>query len=814
MAIVEIGGTRVEVDDRFLTLSPEEQAATVDEIAQELGIQAPQTQQRPSLIPEQRGIFEGIAAAFTGEDRLTPRAQQTPELAFSDLLAEEGIGANAKIAALSLITPDPAEMAAILQSNFPFIDVEQDEQGNIFAINTRSGAQAVLNRPGFSYSDFIGLVGQGLLFTPAGRGLGATTRLGRIGQVGGRSALTQLGVEEAQEMAGGEFDPEDIALEGVLGAGGQAAGEAIGAAARARANRLQRQAGVARERAELAEAQRLGQQLSPELQAQQQTRVLERIAGAVEEGAEGSGKVELPKLRELAQEADIDPEALAAAQRLGVAEELLPSQLARNQEYIEIEQGLASIIGSQLNAQQKIGIDLVAQKADDLITEFGGTVDKAALSDQLRTTLLRNIRRLEEQSDEVFTRVNRVIPGRTRVEMPKTLYAYEQEAINQGGLNNLEPFEQAFYKMANENPTYARLDKERQKLGAALQRREGPYKDLETGMLKKAYALLIGDQQAAADFHGAGRLFKIGRDLVQQRKILEKNSLTVLGRDKAGAIMPKLGAGLRRASAGDLKSFNEVMQVLDPEERQIAVLSALNDVFTGTSRKEKQLSAPAFVDWYKALQRNQTAFNRVMEFVPEGAQARLSDLFKVAERMRIAGAERVTTGRLRTLLDDFQAPGGFVDKLYATGKDVGPTALAAEVAGQVATGVPGVGGTIASVVKTMAKPAKDKLSVSAGNLLADPAFQKLTREMARATVESDAALQAAADAVTRSQVYQDWLDALPTDLYKQALRLGVVLYFNSPNPEPTPYSGPSGETIAGQPLELTITPRDIPQNQR
>ena len=817
MAILEIGGQRVEVDDRFLTLSQEEQEQTVDEIAQELGIQPTQAPgmdpARPGLIPEQPGIFESIAEAFTGAERMTPRAQQTPELEFSDLLAEEGIAANAKIAALSLITPNPNEMAQILQANFPHINVETDERGNLFAINTRTGAEAVLNRPGFSYSDFTGLIGQGLLFTPAGRGLGAASRLGRVGQVAGRSALTQLGVEEAQQMAGGEFNPEDIAMETVLGAGGQAAGEAIGAAARARANRLARQAETTTQRAELAEAQRLGQELSPELQQAQQTRVLERIAAAVEEG-EGSGAVQLPKLRELAEEADIDPEALAAAQRLGVAEELLPSQLGRNQQYIEIEQGLASIIGSQLNAQQKIGIDKVAQKADDLITEFGGSIDKAALSDQLRETLMRNIRALEEKSDEIFVRVNRVIPGETNVEMPKTLYAYEQEAAVLGDLKNLEPFEQDFYKMATENPTYARLDKERKKIGAALQRREGPYKDFETGMLKKAYSLLLGDQQAAAELHGAGRLFNIGRNLVEQRKTLEKNSLTVLGRDKAGAIMPKLAEGLRRAAAGDLKSFKNTMQVLDPEQRQIAVLSALNDVFTGTSRKEKQLSAPAFVDWYKALQRNETAFKEVSKHLPEGAKERLEDLFKVANRMRLAGAERVGTGRLRTLLDDFQAPGGFVDKLYGTGKDVAPTAIAAEVAGQIATGIPGAGGTIAGVVKAMSKPKKDKLSVSATALLGDKTFQNLTKELAKANVESDAALQAAADAVARSKAYQDWLDALPSDLFKQAIRLGPILYFTSANPEPTPYEPTPNNIQAGQPLELTITPADIPQNQR
>lgn len=812
MPTLKIGGRSVQVGEDFLKLSPENQQLTVESIAESLALTAPPKGSTPIVVPSDRGPIESLQAAFTGADYMTPRASQTPELSTSELLEGESFTDVAKIAGLDLITGDPNEMAQILQSQFPHVNIESDDKGNLFAINTKTGNEAVLNRPGFTYTDFIQLVGGGLAFTPAGRGLGAASGVGRVSKVGARSALTQAVIEDAQAMAGGSFDAEDIALEGLLGAGGEAAGEAVSMLARRRAGRLASEAEAATEEANLLEAQRIGGPLSPEMQGQQTQRVLERIAGAVDEQGPGRQQQQLPKLRELAQEADIDPEALAAAQRLGVGDKLIPSQLARNQEYIEIEQGLASIIGSQLNAQQKLAIDEVAQKADDLITEFGGTLDKAGLSDQLRDTILLNGSRLQAQSDEIYERVNQMVPGETPVNMENTIFALLQEAHVQGGVHRLEPLEQKLLEIAQNNPTYANLDKQRKKIGLAKDKLQGDriYTNMETGALAKLYSLLITDQQIAADANGAGKLYRLGSDLVEQRKTLEEQSIVVLGRDLTKSIMPTVSTALRRTTTGDISAFKKAMLPLDPGQRHIAVLSAMNDVFTGSSRKEKQFSAPQFVDWYRGLKRNQTAFKAVMEHVPEGAQKRLEDLFTVANRIRLAGAERVTTGRLRTMLDDFQAPGGFVDKLYATGKDVGPTALAAEVAAQVATGVPGIGGPVAGIVKAMSKPTKDKLSVSATALLGDANFQALTKEMARSNVETDAALQAAAEKVSRSKAYQEWLDNLPTDLFRQALRLGVVGYFTAPNPEPTPYQAPT----QGQSVGLPVTPQPIPQNQR
>lgn len=63
MATLNINGQRVTVDDSFLSLSPEQQEATVNEIAQSLG-GAQQTQQEPGGYGSQ--IFSGLLEGATG----------------------------------------------------------------------------------------------------------------------------------------------------------------------------------------------------------------------------------------------------------------------------------------------------------------------------------------------------------------------------------------------------------------------------------------------------------------------------------------------------------------------------------------------------------------------------------------------------------------------------------------------------------------------------------------------------------------------------------------------------------------------------
>jgi hypothetical protein len=130
----------------------------------------------------------------------------------------------------------------------------------------------------------------------------------------------------------------------------------------------------------------------------------------VVQASNASSRQQMPTIERLAAEVQPNQEILDAAGRLGVADQLIPSQYSGSQAYREIEQGLASIPGSQLNVQQKEAYSALAQQADDLITRYGGTTDKSGLSDRFKQQGLNTIEDLGSKSDALYSQVSAAKP--------------------------------------------------------------------------------------------------------------------------------------------------------------------------------------------------------------------------------------------------------------------------------------------------------------------------------------------------------------------------------------------------------------------
>ena len=722
-------------------------------------------------VKQEPTMMDKVGDFFSGNLRETEQQANLPELQESGILGGEDAALTAAITPALLTATDPNEIAQIISSNFPSVGVtyNKDKQGGVYPmlVNNETGAATVINKPGVSTLDVMQGLGIAAAYSPASKG--AT-----IPALMAKAALTESGIQGAQSASGGEFDAEEVAISALGTGAGELAAKGLGKVAKNIGSKLAIKADDAVGDAAIAEAARLGQELSPEAQAAQQTELLTGISQA----ASAKPKQQAKQLKELTGQPSIDPERLAAAERLGVANELMPSQLGRNQSYIEIEQGLASIPGSQLSTQSKNSIEKVAQTADNLIEEFGGTTEKAQLSMVMKDQILKSIDDLDESASVVYDKLNRQIPKSTKVDTSNLTDKLLNEAADLGEIEDLEGLEKKIFNLANREGgvSYALLDRERKKVGEALRKAQGPYKDESSSTLKRLYGMLTETQEQAIkdlDIEDAGLVsqWDAAKQLVIKRKELEDNSILLLGKDKAAAIMPKIGQSIRKLTTGDYKDFDNTMRALPPELREQAVVSALNDVFTMGSRKEKQLSAPGFVDWYKGAKRN-GSLNRVEKHLPKGAAKRLNDIYKVAEGMRNASVEKITTGRINTLLKEFGEDGGALSKVYQVGK----RAAMAEGA-STSMGVPGVGS--ASVITQALTKDKTPLTESADAMLASPAFKRAAMNYAESSGKATNKQKAAESALEKSANYQKWLSVLPSKERQDILRLGFMTWLSS-----------------------------------
>ncbi|MGP6463296.1 hypothetical protein [Pantoea agglomerans] len=494
-----------------------------------------------------------------------------------------------------------------------------------------------------------------------------------------------------------------------------------------------------------------------------------------------------PQLYRAAEEVRPDQSILDAAERVGVRDQLLPSHYSKNPTYQAIEQGLKSVPASQLAAQEASAISTLAQKTDDLIAEAGGTQNRIALSDKFKAESSKAIDELSKRSDSIYSEISRAISPRTPATAEETVNLLKNKAGDLGGEENLSSAERMVMRRLSGKsipgadgtvtivpPTYALLDNTRKQIGAAISRGEGPFKDQTTAELKQLYSAITADQEKVAAAHGMGDKWGLAKSLVAQRKGLEEHMVYALGKDLSGTFASKLSPAIQGLRKGNTQSFDKLIAATPAGIRQEVVASALNDVFTLGSRKEAQLHIPGFVDWYSGTARN-GALERVTKHLPSDAQKRLHDLYTVARGIRAAKSNEISTGRIQSLLDQFDKNGGMVSKIY----DVGKKAAAAEGVTS-AIGFPGAG-SISVIVSTITRN-KTARTVAADRLIASHEFRNATRLMAGAdAIRLASAKGKVEQALKRSRQYQGWASTLQPSERQAIAKVGLLDWLNKPD---------------------------------
>lgn len=769
---------------------------TIDNIPDNVPPDSPELKERVAKIragggtaaleqPEKPGFFAGLVESVTGSGRATTETQTMPEWTGMPELNQLSV-ASLKTA-LGTLVSNPKETVQILQANFPGVQVRQDAKGN-FILRSSVDQKEYAIPPGFAVGDIPRAIGGILSFTPAGR---AQTVVG----AGLKGAATQAAIETSQAGTGGTFDTGEVVTAGVTGAGGQLIAQQVPKVVQAvkqvtgrakpapaapvaapvvapAAAPVTSPATTVVQAADQAVPPPAGTvpPAAPEVPpvapaaapaAQTTTEAFEEVGDLVRR-ASGKGIGSQAARDRLADLAAVNPEAKAAADRLGLE---LPFDVFSDNPQVRAAVGLTrSAAGSEAEAAWRTTVSKAVDKADDVIKQFDttfveGTVAPGVTSQRVRDSLVKTRNDLSTEAGKIYDRVNQAVPKQSIVTMPKLQQTLD-DIITEVGEGGLSAQEKKLLKMLQDGDvTYGRLMREKNLIGQAVSGKESPYGNMEAGALKRLYAALADDQLTAVGEVGGEALRQELRGanlLYAKERALGKRIINAFGEDVEGSIANKMRSALTGAAKGDSAEFAKLMKLVPDDLKRETVATALASVTRSSRGAERGgFGFSEFADIYPKLRANSPVYAQVVKILGPEAHKTMRDLYEVSKRITEARANVLTTGKANQALVESMKAEGLVGKVMeSTAGKVVTTGVAAAGGGPIAAAA------TTGIMNALSSGKKDAIE-AAGKLFASDEFQKLAIEAATKADPSKEAIKR----LSMSQSFMNFAKAanLPRD---------------------------------------------------
>lgn len=502
------------------------------------------------------------------------------------------------------------------------------------------------------------------------------------------------------------------------------------------------------------------------------------IRGAVEEVAEQI--TEAPE--RVAEIAKFDPSIVKAAQDLGF-DEIPPSVAAGNAQFRDIAQGMASISGSQAKAQYGQFLEGLANKADELIVEGGGDIDKAALSARYFDETENVIKQLSKSESDLYKDIERAVTPSQKVPVSK-LRAYVDEKVAEFGSvkelpKPIKDIHGIVYKKTGmpKTPTYASFSQKRREVGQALSNKSGPYGDAESTSLKDLYGALKTQQRTIVEGAGVRDIQDAADAITIKRNAIQDTKVDILGRDLSKDLMPEVAAKIRALPKGNVTKFKELIEGVPKNMRQEVVVSALNDIMRGTGADQRRLGAARFVGFMADLNSSPTAKAALYKYVPKKTQKSLDNLNKLATGVYKANKESITTGKIAQFFPENR---GFLGRLMGAGRDLfvgGAGVTAGRIGAEAAEAVTD------SVNEFMS--GTTKRAQTANEFIASPQLQELMKRAVRDGVVEGGVItertKRLEKVLAKSKRYKKWADTLSGSESAKLASMGLSSYLFSPD---------------------------------
>jgi hypothetical protein len=505
----------------------------------------------------------------------------------------------------------------------------------------------------------------------------------------------------------------------------------------------------------------------------------QELAPIARDAATGSAEA----TRILREQALPDTEVVEAAERLSILDNLQPSHYTTNQVYKEFSRAVNSSPGSTSRVAETKGLVQVAKRADDIITELGGMSDLSQMNQDVRNELAGTVAGLTTKADEEYLKLRKTIPAAATGPADNVMKFLNQRIKDLGGkkadLSRTEKY--VLYKMRPriipptptpptpiENlrdsgiilpitlmdpekkivettlptytlPTYTRMDDVRMEIGRAINR-EGMFKDAETGAAKNLYDLIEKDQFNLANKFNYGPQYRTAKSLVSLRKAVEDDMVSLFGRQIDQSFLQGLETATTSLSKGDADSFAKLIKAIPANMRQKVTASALTTAF-GELNQKGTLDFNTYANWFEGLKKNKQAYAALMNNLPEGANKILADFYMIANGVRMAGKENLSSEAIQGFRSGFKAKPGhqgvdsLLSKIYRVGKRAA-VGIPLEALTSAA-GAPGAG-LAAGIASALSAPRKlpvgtPDVTKSIDALIGSPAFISLATTISRPT---------------------------------------------------------------------------------
>ncbi len=418
-----------------------------------------------------------------------------------------------------------------------------------------------------------------------------------------------------------------------------------------------------------------------------------------------AGQGDQKAFQALVNEIKPDKETIEAANRQGVLESMTPAQLASNQQARAIIQGVNTKPGAAGRALEQQGFEDIKNKFGDLIDKLGGTDNLSLVNQEVKSGLTGIQKELDQKAKNLYGQLEDV-PKLSNAPATETLkFIGDRLDSYQGDMQALSPMERrvlsllspkeataqnaktlaqqsvelpdrmtaAEYrdyianstKANNIDPSYALLDRVRKDVGSALYKSQGPFKDEDSGLLKKLYGTLSDDQETSLkalqdtgkpEFQNVTGVWEQANQAVAARKEVEDNLASLFGKQVDGSLLPKLKGATAALATGDETKLNNFIKAIPEDQRQRVLASGLSQAFI----RNGEMKFTDYARWYEALQQNKPAMNALMSNLPDYARDALQDWYKISKGISRASAERIPTGVNTVLQKQALQQGGTV----------------------------------------------------------------------------------------------------------------------------------------------------------